>query len=147
MQVHFVKRAYGMMDLSRKCMATRHTHTHILRRGLLGHIEVWIENSRIREKGTHFLFILYQLFWWSLKTSIFVKGCTYFFNLRLTPTGILVIISRLRSNAWESMVFTLYALLIYPKYYQYHPRVCNHPTKHAPAGKLMALLKYTASSG
>ena len=27
MQVHFVKRAYGMMDLSRKCMATwQHLH-------------------------------------------------------------------------------------------------------------------------
>ena len=84
----------------------QHGNTHILRRGLLGHIEVWIENSRIREKGTHFLFILYQLFWWSLKTSTFVKGCTCFFNLRLTPTGILVIISRVRSNAWFSAWFS-----------------------------------------
>ena len=38
MQVHFVKRAYGMMDLSRKLW--QHGNTHILRRGLLGHTEV-----------------------------------------------------------------------------------------------------------
>ena len=115
---------------------TAHTHTHILRRGLLGHIEVWIENSRIREKGTHFLFILYQLFWWSLKTSIFVKGCTYFFNLRLTPTGILVIISRLRSNAWGKHGFHLVCLTNLSQVLPVPPQSLQSSNKACPCWKV-----------